>query len=165
MQKKAFGGSPLSAIANEKIGGARGPMLAGARMRMPRIPIADTMRNVDQKVASARMALPKLKRAVGGRAKRYDAGGKVGLAGRAVSVLKEALSHLANKDASSAAATLRASPQAMAHPDVQAAVNSLRSSTGIAPATRSLTSLVNADTDRTLMPTVSAQKRGGRIRR
>jgi len=163
--KYASGGSPLEAIANEKIGGGRGLMAPPARMRMPRIPIADTLRNVNQKVAGARLALPKLQRAVGGRAKHYDEGGKVALAGRAISVLKDALSHLANKDASSAAATLRSSPQAMAHPDVRAAVNGLRTSQGIAPATRSLTGLVNADTDRTVMPTVSAQKRGGRIRR
>lgn len=163
--KHASGGSALSTIANEKIGVGRGFMPPVAKMRMPRIPIADTLRNINQKTSGARLALPKLKKAIGGRVQHYDAGGKVALAGRAISVLKDALSHLANKDASSAAATLRSSPEAMAHPHVRTAVNSLRSSTGIGPATRSLTDLVNADTDRTVMPTVSAQKGGGRIHR
>lgn len=167
-QHKAFGGSairqsPLESIASEKIGSGHMPHVA----RMPRVPIADTMRNVNAKVQGAKVKLPKLMRAVGGRVrpKHFDEGGKVALGLRAISVLKDALSHLANKDVSSAAAALRASPQAMAHPDVAAAAGALRSSAGIAPATRSLTNLVNADTDRSIMPTMGGQRRGGAIHR
>lgn len=122
-----------------------------ARMRMPRVPIADTMRNIDQSMHGARVKLPKLKAAMGGKTKQcFPEGGPVvaQLSARAVNAVKDALSHLANKDASSAAATLRANPEAMNHPVVQQASQSLRSSSGIAPATRSLTSLVNQDTDR-----------------
>jgi hypothetical protein len=146
--------SPLASIASHA-----GPHLGGAfpmaKMRLPRVPIADTMRNVDQNVFHAKQRMVKL----GGSIKRYDEGGKVGLSARAIAVIKDALSHLQNKDASSAAATLRSSPELMAHPTVVNAMQGLRASTGIAPATRDLTSLVNMDTNATIMPTYS---QGGR---
>lgn len=134
-----------------------------ARARMPRIPIADTMRNINQSMHGARVSLPKLRAKMGGSAKRLDEGGKVGLSVRAISVLKDALSHLANKDASSAAALLRSNPEAMAHPAVQQAAQSLRSSAGVAPAIRTIQGLVNADTERNVLPAVSTQARGGRV--
>lgn len=114
----------------------------------------DTMHNIDQHMAGARIKLPALKAAMGGRARKYADGGEVALGARAISAIKDALSHLANRDASSAAATLRSSPEAMQHPVVQQAAQSLRASSGIAPATKNLTGVVNADTDRTIMPTV-----------
>jgi hypothetical protein len=131
------------------------PMGTAGRMRMPRVPLMDTMHNIDQHMAGAKVKLPKLKAKMGGRAKRYADGGEIKLGARAISAIKDALSHLANRDASSAAATLRSSPEAMQHPTVQQAAQSLRASTGIAPATKNLTGIVNADTNRTLMPTVS----------
>lgn len=150
--------SPLAAVAGRPSSPHIGGSIPMAKMRMPRIPIADTMRNVDQSIFHARQAMPRLQAAVGGKV-RYDEGGKVGLGVRAIAAIKDALSHLGNKDASSAAATLRASPEAMAHPDVAAAMRGLRTSQGIAPATKSLTSLVNADTNASIMPTF---RRGGR---
>lgn len=126
----------------------------GNRMRMPHIPLAGIVHNIDQHMAGARARLPSLKAATGGHAKGYADGGEVRLSVRAISAIKDALSHLANKDASSAAATLRASPEAMQHPVVQQAAQALRASSGIAPATRNLTGVVNADTNRAIMPTV-----------
>lgn len=133
-----------------------------AKMRMPRVPIADTLRNVNQSIHGAQVKLPKLKAAMGGKTRRYDVGGEVRLGTRAISALKDALSHLANKDASSAAAVLRSSPEALTHPDVKAAVGQLRASTGIAPATKSLTNLVNQDTERNVLQ--PSFRRGGRAR-
>lgn len=60
-------GNPLQMRASlPKLGGGVGL----ARMRMPHIPLADTMHNIDQRMAGARVKLPKLQAAVGGRAKR-----------------------------------------------------------------------------------------------
>lgn len=130
------------------------PTSMGGRMRMPHIPIADTMHNIDQHMGGARAKLPALKAKMGGRAKYGEGGEVITLGARAISAIKDALSHLANNDASSAAATLRASREAMQHPVVQQAAQSLRASSGVAPATRNLTSVVNADTNRVIMPTV-----------
>lgn len=160
--KHAAGGaiSPLAAIANKpmrstlpKLGN---PMGSAGRMRMPKVPLMDTMHNIDQHMAGARVKLPKLKAKMGGRTKKKyaDGGEVVALGARAISAVKDALSHLANNDASSAAATLRASREAMQHPTVAQAAQSLRSSSGIAPATRNLTGVVNADTNRNIMPTM-----------
>lgn len=163
MQHRAAGGmiSPLASLTGNPMAMRAtlphlgSPMGSAGRMRMPHVPIADTMHNIDQHMAGAKVKLPKLQAAMGGRAKkRYADGGEVALGTRAISAVKDALSHLANNDASSAAATLRASREAMQHPTVAQAAQSLRSSTGIAPATRNLTGVVNADTNRTIMPTV-----------
>jgi hypothetical protein len=123
---------------------------------MPKVPLMDTMHNIDEHMAGAKVKLPKLKAKMGGRAKKCyaDGGAVINLGERAMSAVKDALSHLANNDASSAAATLRASREAMQHPVVQQAAQSLRASSGIAPATRNLTGVVNANTDRTIMPTM-----------
>lgn len=165
MQHHAAGGpiSPLASLVGNpmqmrstlpKMGQ---PMGGVGHLRMPHIPIEGALRNIDQHMAGARLHLPTIKAAMGGRMRHFADGGEVQLGARAISAIKDALSHLANRDASSAAATLRASPEAMQHPVVQQAAQSLRASTGIAPATRNLTGVVNADTDRTLMPTVGAQ--------
>jgi hypothetical protein len=69
----------------------------------------------------------------------YAAGGQVpALSEQAIGAVRAALTHLTNKDASSAAATLRASPEAMQHPVVQRAAHALRHGVGLAPATRNL---------------------------
>jgi len=164
MQHHAAGGaiSPLASLVGNPMGMRASlpklgnPIGNAGRMRMPRVPLMDTMHNIDQHMAGAKVKLPKLKAKMGGRAKKkYADGGEViTLGARAISAVKDALSHLANNDASSAAATLRASREAMQHPVVQQAAQSLRSSSGMAPATRNLTGVVNADTNRVIMPTV-----------
>jgi hypothetical protein len=68
----------------------------------------------------------------------YAAGGQVPMGEQARGAVKKALTHLANKDASSAAATLHASPEAMQHPVVRLAAHALRTSQGMAPAVRGL---------------------------
>lgn len=185
------------------------PLGNAGRMRMPHVPLADTMHNIDQHMAGARAKLPKLKAKKGGRAKRFDEGGRAighsspgspgvggavkdavaalrdylidrprreiqaartahenaiiddtdtaqqatrpddyatggpvaGLSENAKGAVKTALTHLANKDASSAAATLHASPEAMQHPVVRLAAHALRTGTGLAPATQQLTGM------------------------
>lgn len=161
MQHHAAGGaiSPLASLVGNPMTMRSslphlGQSTVPGRLRMPHIPLMDTMHNIDQHMAGARVKLPALKAAMGGRARKYADGGEVALGARAISAIKDALSHLANRDASSAAATLRSSPEAMQHPVVQQAAQSLRASSGIAPATKNLTGVVNADTDRTIMPTV-----------
>jgi hypothetical protein len=147
MQHHAFGGtvSPLASLAGNPmtmrstlphLGQSLG--MAG-RMRMPHIPLVDTMHNIDQHMSGARIKLPALKAAMGGGVPQ----GGTPLSAHAISAIKDALSHLANRDASSAAATLRSSPEAMQHPVVQRAAHSLRASSGIAPATRNLTGVAN----------------------
>lgn len=161
MQHHAAGGpiSPLAAlVGNPMTMRSTVPHMGQAvpgHMRMPHIPLVDTMHNIDQHMSGARLKMPALKAKVGGSTCRYADGGEVvTLGARAISAIKDALSHLANRDASSAAATLRSSPEAMQHPVVQQAAQALRSSSGVAPATRNLTGVVNADTDRTIMPTM-----------
>lgn len=205
--------SPLSAISNAHIGGISSPSgNFGARARMPRIPISDTLRNIDAHVQGAQVKLPKMPVAAGGRISRpcFDSGGQVnssspgspGFLGavrdalaalkdyvidrprreiqstrqdfensivddtnkaadpqqrsdyasggqvmtpEAVQAVKKALMHLQQKDASSAAATLHASPHAMAHPELAAAAQALRSHQGVAPAQATLQTMSNAD--------------------
>jgi hypothetical protein len=167
MQHHAAGGaiSPLASLVGDpmtmratlpKLGNPMGAAGYAGHMRMPHIPIGGALHNIDQHMAGAREKLPSLKAGLA-RGGRYADGGEVKLGARAISAIKDALSHLANRDASSAAATLRSSPEAMQHPVVQQAAQSLRSSTGIAPATRNLTGIVSADTDRTLMPLAGPQ--------
>lgn len=167
MQRHAAGGaiSPLAALEGDpmkmratlpKLGNPVGTAGYGGRMHMPHIPIAGSLHNIDQHMAGARMKLPAIKASIGGHLRSYADGGEVRLGARAISAIKDALSHLANRDASSAAATLRSSPEAMTHPVVQQAAQSLRASSGIAPATKSLTGVVNADTNRVVMPTLGS---------
>lgn len=144
--------SPLASAIASRGQAFRAPALGRATMRPPRVPIAGTLRNIDQTINKAKPRLGSL----GKQVRAFDGGGKVGalLSPRAISAIKDAISHLTNRDVSSAAATLRSSPEAMSHPDVNAAARGLRSSSGIAPATKTLTDLVNADTDRTTMNTL-----------
>jgi hypothetical protein len=167
-RRHAAGGaiSPLSALVGDpmtmratlpKMGNPMGAAGYAGRLHMPHIPIGGALHNIDQHMAGARERLPSLKvgLACGGRTRRYADGGEVRLGARAISAIKDALSHLANRDASSAAATLRSSPEAMQHPVVQQAAQALRASSGIAPATQKLTAITNADTNRVIMPTMS----------
>lgn len=225
--------SPLSSISNEHMGQIAHPGGSfGAHARMPRIPISDTLRNIDAKVQGAKIKMPQLKVAGGGRTRPhfddggsiprgssspgspgfmgavrdalsalknyvvdspkrqmqsdrekfensivddnntangrplpenrsdYAAGGGVGMPLEAVSAIKQAIAHLQNKDAGSAAATLRNSPHAMAHPDVVAAAHALRAHTGVAPATKTLQDLKNTQSAAQIPPPF---RRGGRI--
>lgn len=164
MQHRHAAGGPISPLASlvgnpmamrstlPKLGNPGG--VAPGHMRMPHIPLEGMVHNIDQHMGGTRASLGALRAAVGGGVRRHADGGEVRLGARAISAIKDALSHLANKDASSAAATLRSSPEAMQHPVVQQAAQSLRASSGIAPATKNLTGVVNADTNRVIMPTV-----------
>jgi hypothetical protein len=165
MQHHAAGGSisPLAAQVGNPMSMSStlpkmgNPMGSAMHFRMPHIPIGGALHNIDQHMAGLHERLPALKAALGGQMRRYADGGEVQLSARAMSAIKDALSHLANKDASSAAAVLRSSPEAMQHPVVQQATQSLRASSGVAPAVRNLTGVVNQDTNRVLMPTMGAQ--------
>lgn len=155
---KKFGGGVQSPLGSLPGGNSPKPLSVGksiatAKVRMPRIPIGGTMRNIDQTIKGAKTKLGVIKKAMGGKVKRkhFDEGGKVSLGTRAISTIKDAISHLTNKDASSAAATLRANREAMSHPTVAAAANSLRSSTNMSAAQKALTGLVNDDTDRNVL--------------
>lgn len=150
MQHRAAGGaiSPLAALGNPMTMRSTLPHLGqslgmAGHMRMPHIPLADTMHNIDQHMSGARMKLPALKAAMGGSMQRPMNAGDGALGERAISAIKDALSHLANRDASSAAATLHSSPEAMQHPIVRHAAHSLRTASGIAPATQNLTGVAN----------------------
>jgi hypothetical protein len=226
--------SPLSAISNAHIGGISSPSGSfGARARMPRIPISDTLRNIDAHVQGAKIKMPKLAVAAGGRATRprfddggpvqgssspgspgflgavhdalaalkdyvidrprremqasreqfensivddnntagnpaadpqqrsdYAGGGQVMAPGAEVAIRK-ALMHLQQKDAGSAAATLHASPHAMAHPEIAAAAQALRSHQGVAPAQQTLQTMQNASQAQKIP---APFRRGGRVR-
>lgn len=194
--------SPLGSIAGEHFGGISHPTGSfGAHARMPRIPIADTLRNIASPVhgapknafdtggevqrgssspgspgflGAARDALDALRRYLIENPRReiqegrqqyensiiddtntaarpaapeqhdYAGGGRV-LEPAAVRALQQAIKHLQGMDASSAAASLRSSPHAMAHPDVQAAEAALRTHQGVAPAAKTLNTLRNAN--------------------
>jgi hypothetical protein len=116
-----------------------------AQMRAPHIPIADTLHNIAAQIHGASVKLPMMKQSLAGMPKKPAGLAKGGIppaaVAKIVAVVKEALAHLANKDASSAAAALSASPEAMAHPRIAHAAGQLRAANGIAPATRILSGL------------------------
>lgn len=88
-RKHATGGlaggslSPLASVVGDPMRATfpklAAPMGNAGRMRMPRVPIADTMRSIDQSMHGARVKLPRLKAKLGGRArkKKYPDGGQV----------------------------------------------------------------------------------------
>lgn len=207
--------SPLAQIAGQHFGGVSHPSgMFGAHARMPRIPIADTLRNIDAPVhfdqggeiprgqsspgspgfmGAVRDALSSLKDYVIDTPRRrlqasregfensivddtntavrpplpeqrsdYARGGSATMHPAALRALHQAITHLQNMDAGSAAATLRASPAAMAHPDIQAAERALRTHQGVAPAQKTLTDLGNAD-QASRIP--APFRRGGHVRR
>lgn len=189
--------SPLAQIAGEHFGSVSHPSGSfGAHARMPRVPIADVMRNIGQKVhfddggevprgssspgspgfmGAVRDALHALRDYVIDRPRRelqsqreqyensivddtntaerprapqrqeeYARGGSATIHPAALRALHQAMAHLQNKDAGSAAATLRASPAAMDHPDIRAAEAALRTHQGVAPAQKTLHDLGNS---------------------
>lgn len=189
--------SPLAQIAGQHFGAVSHPGgQFGAHARMPRVPIADTMRNIGQKVnfddggevthgssspgspgfmGAMRDALHALRDYVIERPRRelqaerdkyensivddtntatrpqpqqrsdYAQGGPAVVHPAALRALHQAIGHLQSMDASSAAATLRSSPAAMAHPDIRAAEAALRTHQGVAPAHKTLIDLSNSN--------------------
>ena len=124
------------------------PMGTAGHMRMPHVPLMNTMHNIDQHMAGAKVKLPKL------QAKLSTPGFAQGgvtqtLSPHALAAIRTAVSHLTNKDASTAAATLRANTEAMQHPVVRAAAQALRNSVGIGPATQRLSALQSPSTQST----------------
>lgn len=143
------------------------PMMHGpnigylTHMKMPYVPIAGITHNVFAHLKGVSERLPKLQAKVGKMPTyryKYDVGGEVRLGADAIAAIKDAISHIANRDASSASAALTTNRAAMAHPVVQQAAQALRRGQGIGQAAQALTGLVNADTERTVMPTF---RRGG----
>lgn len=134
--------SALGSIANEHMGSSvRMPGMFQAKARMPRVPIADTLRNIDAHVKGAQVKLPKMPVRRGGEIRKAVGGSADGAA---IASIKQALMHLKNGDASSAAATLRKS-LAVKNSDVAAAEAGLRTSQGVSPATRTLSNIVKTN--------------------
>jgi hypothetical protein len=192
----AFHQSPLGSIAAQRFGGISHPTGSfGAHARMPRIPIADTLRNIASPVHGApknafdtggevprgssspgspgvlgaasdaiealrRYLIENPRREIQADRERFEdsyvdnanqpapkghaRGGSI-LEPAAVRALQQAIKHLQGLDAGSAAAALRSSPHAMAHPDVAAAEAALRTHQGVAPAQKTLMDLRNAN--------------------
>lgn len=81
----------------------------------------------------------------------FAGGGKVVIGEAALRAITDALDHLANRDAASAAGTLRSSKEALREPDIAAAAGSLRSSAGIKPAASALHRVMERNTNATRM--------------
>jgi hypothetical protein len=132
-------------------------------LKMPYVPIAGITHNVFAHLKGVSERLPKMQAKLAKSPNyryKFDVGGEVRLGADAISAIKDAISHIANRDASSAAAALTTNRAAMAHPVVAQAAQALRRGQGIGPAAQALTGLVNADTERVVMPTF---RRGGRL--
>lgn len=192
--------SPLAQIAGQHFGGISHPTgMIGAHARLPRIPIADTMRNINTMphfdqggnvprgssspgspgfMGAVRDALDALRKRLFTNTSKdiadtrqkyedsiindtntdlnrppappqradYAQGGPATMHPAALRALHQAMHHLQSMDASSAAATLRSSPAAMAHPDIRAAEAALRTHQGVAPASKTLNELSNSVT-------------------
>lgn len=204
--------SPLASIAGEHFGGISHPSgMIGAHARMPRVPIADTMRNIDAMphfdeggrtssspgspgfggaISDAIAALKDYlvdtpRRRLQAEREGYEnsvinsegnqptapapdqrmdyaRGGAASMHPAALRTLQQAIVHLNNMDAGSAAATLRSSPAAMAHPDIRAAEAALRTHQGVAAGTKTLNTLQNANDARKIAPQFA---RGGSVQR
>lgn len=113
----------------------------------PIIPGSDRIRAADSSILNAQRKLTPM------RGRLYANGGKVGASVAAIKAIKDAISHLENKDVSQAAQTLRNSRDAMMHPAVAQAAASLTSSAGVPKAAKTLTDIVRAESNQNLMPT------------
>lgn len=130
--------SPLGqAIQNKGNAGRYGGGMGLAPARPPRVPMVGMFRNIDQGLKKSKVQL----RALGGS---LNETGPTEPAPQGPDeqhvheLVMTALQHLQGLDASSAAAVLRSSPEAMAHPEIAAVVHALQNSTGITPATKTL---------------------------
>lgn len=157
-------GSPLSSgmssMMHSGIGGGMGNV-GHAHVRMPRIPIADTLRNIDQGLHSPKMKIPHL--AEGGMPPQIG-GQPPQLGPQAIAALGMAMAHMQNQDHGSAAGALMSSPEAMKHPHVRAVAQHLRASKDIGPAHKVLSNLVNSlgsGAGQTAAPPVNAKPGAG----
>jgi len=139
-------GSPLSAgisSMHNPMGGNR-MNVGSARMRMPRIPIADTLRNIDQGLHStSHIMKPKMPHLAEGGLPPQG-GGAPQLGPQAIAALGMAMAHAQGGDHGSAAGALMSSPEAMQHPHVRAIAHHLKASKDIGQAHEALSNLVNS---------------------
>lgn len=129
--------SPLGqAIQNKGNAGRYAGGMGLAPARPPRVPVQGMFRNIDQGIKQNKVQL----KALGGQIDQPTPPPQSGdpNADRIHQVVMTALGHLQNMDASSAAAVLRSSPEAMSHPEIAQVENALRNSAGITPATKTL---------------------------
>lgn len=113
-------------------------------------------------------AAPVVKKSKGGKvsdiknlvrlAHKYADGGRVAGTARALKIIKEAISHLESGDPASAITLLRSSPEAMNEPGIADLVSRLTTPAGRKSGLESMRKAVEADTNKTVMPTMS---RGG----
>lgn len=106
-----------------------------AHMRMPRIPITDTMRNIDQKIGNSGVHLKRL--AMGGQMPPPELGPE------GAQAVQKALQHLQARNPSGAIQSLQDSRQAMAHPIVAAAARHLAGGQNIMGAHAALRHVAN----------------------
>jgi hypothetical protein len=130
-----------------------------APARPPRVPINGMMRNIDQGLKHSRAKLM----ALGGslEAAQPEPQPQMPMDPRVHDVVMKALEHLQAMDASSAAAVLGSSPEAMSHPEIAAIAHALRTSTGIAPATKSLNQISQVESESSVPPLQTLQLPSG----
>lgn len=142
-------------------GGMMNPQMPNRPMvNDPRMPMPQMLNQVNQQVAApmAQLAAMRQRMPAPGRMpapanpqgmRAYADGGstKVGMSMSALKAISEALEHLSNRDTASASQTLRASKEAMQHPDVASAAASMRSGTGATSAQKKLTGLMEKSGD------------------
>ena len=131
-----------------------------APMRMPRVPIADTMRNIDQHIKGASVKLPKIGQKLQSLPKqppmphhKFAGGGQVNP--QLAQVIQQALNSIKSKDLSTAGAMLRGSPIAMQHPVTRAASTALRNAQHVDAAIKALQMLAQH------APSTTGQSSGG----
>lgn len=141
--------SPLGqAIQNKGNAGRYAGGMGLAPARPPRVPIPGMLRNIDQGLKQKKVQL----RALGGslnqpvpnQGQNPTEANDPQSQDRVHQVVMAALKHLQGMDASSAAAVLRSSPEAMSHPDIAAVAHALQTATGITPATKTLNQISQA---------------------
>lgn len=137
--------SGMSAMHNSGISSSP---VAHAHMRMPRIPIADTLRNIDQGLhQTAHIMKPKISHLAGGGMPEpmgESAQQQPQLGPQAIAALGMAMAHMQGGDHGSAAGALMSSPEAMKHPHVAAVAHHLKASKDIGPAHKVLGNLINS---------------------
>jgi len=144
-QRSPLGQSPLGiAIQNKGNAGRYAGGMGFAPARPPRVPLPGLLRNIDQGLHQKKVQL----KALGGALQpqpdqppRQPMPDQQQMDPHVKQVIITALKHLDDMDASSAAAVLSSSPEAMSHPGVAAVAHALRTATGIAPATKTLNQL------------------------
>jgi len=151
--------SPLGqAIQNKGNAGRYAGGMGLAPARPPRIPIQSMMRNIDASQKKFQL------KALGGRIHGFDQGGEVTPppdGNQVHQVVLTALKHLQGMDASTAAAVLRSSPEAMSHPEIAAVARALTTSSGITPATKTLNQISQAGSESPVQQTQTLRPPAG----